>query len=69
MSGRRDADDGEIWRFAIAGGWCIVTKDEDFALRHRTEPGGPHIVWLPIGTSTNPTLFQWLEPLCVGIVR
>ena len=32
--GLRDADDGEIWRFAIAGGWCIVTKDEDFAVRH-----------------------------------
>jgi len=27
--GLRDADDAEIWRFAITGGWCIVTKDED----------------------------------------
>ena len=31
--GLRDADVGELWQFAIAGGWCIVTKDEDFALR------------------------------------
>jgi predicted nuclease of predicted toxin-antitoxin system len=27
--GLRDADDEEIWRFAITGGWCIVTEDED----------------------------------------
>lgn len=31
--GLRDADDDEIWRFATAGGFCIVTKDEDFAQR------------------------------------
>ena len=67
--GLRDADDGEIWRFAIAGGWCIVTKDEDFAVRHMTETGGPQVVWLRIGNSTNPALFQWLEPLWADIVR
>jgi len=43
--GLRDADDGEIWRFAIAGDWCIVTKDEDFAVRHMTETSGPRVVW------------------------
>ena len=50
--GLRDADDGEIWRFAVAGGWCIVTKDEDFALRHMTETGGQRVVWrvAPLGT-------------------
>ena len=67
--GLRDADDGEIWRFAIAGGWCIVTKDEDFAVRHMTETNGPQVLWLRIGNSTNPALFQWLEPLWTDIVR
>ena len=67
--GLRDADDGEIWRFAIAGGWCIVTKDEGFAVRHMTQAGGPQVVWLRIGNSTNPVLFQWLEPLWPEIIR
>jgi predicted nuclease of predicted toxin-antitoxin system len=67
--GLRDADDGEIWRFAIAGSWCTVTKDEDFAVRHMTETSGPQVVWLRIGNTTNPALFQWLEPLWADIVR
>lgn len=67
--GLRDADDGEIWRFAITGGWCIVTKDEDFAVRHMSETGGPQVVWLRIGNTTNPTLFQWLDPFWADIVR
>ena len=67
--GLRDADHEEIWRFAIAGGWCIVTKDEDFAVRHMTETSGPQVVWLRIGNSTNPALLQWLEPLWANIIR
>jgi len=35
--GLRDADDDVIWQFATSGGWCIVTKDEDFAIRRMTE--------------------------------
>ncbi len=67
--GLRNADDGEIWRFALAGGWCIVTKDEDFAVRHMTQTGGPQVVWLRIGNSTNRVLFRWLEPLWPEIIR
>lgn len=67
--GLRNADDGEIWRFALAGGRCIVTKDEDFAVRHMTQTGGPQVVWLRIGNSTNRVLFRWLEPLWPEIIR
>lgn len=68
-AGLQDADDDEIWQFAIAGGWCIVTKDEDFAVRLMTETSGPQVVWLRIGNSTNPALFQWLDPLWANVVR
>lgn len=67
--GLRDADDDAIWQFAIAGGWCIVTKDEDFAIRRMTEMRGPSVVWLRIGNSTNPALFQWLSPLWTNVVQ
>jgi predicted nuclease of predicted toxin-antitoxin system len=67
--GLRDADDDEIWRFATAGGFCIVTKDEDFALRHLADPSGPQVVWLRIGNSTNPALLEWLQPLWGDVAR
>jgi hypothetical protein len=34
-----------------------------------TETSGPQVVWLRIGNTTNPALFQWLEPLWADIVR
>ena len=67
--GLRDADDDEIWRFATAGGFCIVTKDEHFALRHMADPSGPRVVWLRIGNSTTPALLEWLEPLWGEVAR
>ena len=41
--GLRDAADDEIWQFASTGGWCIVTKDEDFAIRRITVTNGPRL--------------------------
>ena len=67
--GLRDADDDEIWQFATEGGFFIVTKDEDFALRHMADPSGPQVVWLRIGNSTNPALLEWLEPLWGEVAR
>ena len=67
--GLKDADDDDIWQFAIAGDWCIVTKDEDFAIRRMTEMTGPSVVWLRIGNSTNPVLFQWLSPLWTNVIQ
>ena len=67
--GLRDADDDVIWRFATSGGWCIVTKDEDFAIRCMTDMIGPPVVWLRIGNSTNPALFQWLSTLWLNVVH
>jgi len=34
-----------------------------------TETSGPQVLWLRIGNSTNPALFQWLEPLWADSVR
>lgn len=67
--GLRDADDGSIWNFAIAGGWTVITKDEDFVGRCLGNPAAPAVVWLRIGNCTNPVLFAWLEPLLPVILR
>ena len=60
--GLRDSDDGSIWNFAVAGGWTLLTKDEDFVTRCIGNPAAPAVVWLRLGNSTNRVLFSWLEP-------
>jgi len=67
--GLRDSDDGSIWNFAIAGGWTVMTKDEDFVARGFASADAPCIVWLRIGNCTNRVLFAWLEPLLPGIIE
>lgn len=67
--GLRDSDDGSIWNFAIAGGWTVVTKDEDLIGRCVASSDAPGVVWLRIGNCTNRVLFEWLEPLLPGIIE
>lgn len=62
-AGLRESDDGSIWNFATAGGWTVLTKDEDFVARCLGDPAAPPVVWLRIGNCTNRVLFAWLEPL------
>ena len=68
-TGLREADDTAIWTFAQAGGWVVVTKDEDFAERSLRSVTGPQVLWLRIGNSTNRVLCAWLEPLLPAAVR
>ena len=43
-SGESQANDREIWRYALSVGAVILTKDEDFSIRKILEPAGPVIV-------------------------
>lgn len=67
--GLREADDGAIWRHALAQGRVIVTKDEDFAQRAQTGAAGPVIVWLRIGNTSNAALRAWLVPQLPELAR
>jgi predicted nuclease of predicted toxin-antitoxin system len=60
--GLREAVDDTIWRQAEAGGYVIVTKDEDFALRVNATETGPSVVWLRVGNTSNAALRAWLIP-------
>ncbi len=68
-AGLLKSDDGSIRNFARAGGWVLVTKDEDFAEEEMESHAGPPVVWLRIGNATNRVLFAWLEPLLPEIIR
>ena len=67
--GLRESDDGSIWNFATAGGWTVITKDEDIVARCVGDPAAPAVVWLRLGNCTNPVLVAWLEPFLPEILR
>ena len=67
--GLREAEDRAIWRHAQTQGRVIITKDEDFALRAQIGVGGPMIVWLRIGNTSNAALRAWLAPQFPELVR
>ncbi|HET9637627.1 MAG TPA: DUF5615 family PIN-like protein [Allosphingosinicella sp.] len=51
--------DAEIAACAVTEDLVLVTKDDDFALRH--PPGAYRLVWLRCGNITNRALGEWLE--------
>lgn len=67
--GLRDAEDSEIWRYAIEHKAVILTKDEDFAERCIHTSNSPVIVWLRIGNATNPRLLEWFMPVLPAVLE
>lgn len=49
FQGLADASDSEIWEFAKAHDFCIVTQDADFADRSRLYGSPPKVIWLRCG--------------------
>jgi len=43
------APDDQIWEYAGANNFCIVTQDSDFAERSRLYGAPPKVVWLRCG--------------------
>jgi predicted nuclease of predicted toxin-antitoxin system len=66
--GLREAEDDEIWKYALANEAVIITKDEDFPMRAQQSEPGPVIVWLRIGNTSNHTLRLWLMPQLPQII-
>lgn len=53
------ASDAAIARHATEQGVVLLTKDDDFRLRH--PPGRYRLVWIRCGNLTNRKLRLWLE--------
>ena len=47
--GLRQADDAAIWKYALAEGFTLVTKDEDFYLQGLMRGFPPKVIWLQTG--------------------
>ena len=50
--------DADIAACAVAEGFVLITKDDDFALRH--PPKDYQLVWLRCGNITNRAVRAWL---------
>lgn len=58
-----EADDLAIVRYARRTSAIVITKDGDFQRLATPLPQGPQVVWVRIGNTTNPELFEVWEPL------
>lgn len=52
FEGMTAATDTEIWEFAKAGNFFIVTQDADFAEKSRLYGSPPKVIWLRCGNTT-----------------
>ena len=52
LAGLDRASDDEIWRYAEAKGFCIVSQNSDFSERSRLYGAPPKVVWLRCGNAT-----------------
>ena len=49
LLGMDEAEDIEIWGFAAAEGWTVVSKDADFAQRSMRFGAPPKVIWMRLG--------------------
>ncbi len=60
-TGEVSRTDTHIWREAIAEGYVLVSKDEDFARRRSISDAGPQVVWIRLGNTRRAALLSHLE--------
>jgi predicted nuclease of predicted toxin-antitoxin system len=58
--GLRGATDQDIWNFAAAADFTIVTKDDDFRGLSLLRGAPPKVIWLVIGNCTTREILQVL---------
>ena|SRR5438105_2501747 len=54
----REAEDWEVWNFAVMNGFAITTKDADFRQRSILQGHPPKVIYLAIGNCPNSRLEQ-----------
>ena len=57
-AGLKGRPDHEIWSFAAANGFAILSKDADFEAMSLLRGQPPKFVWIRIGNCTRETLLQ-----------
>jgi predicted nuclease of predicted toxin-antitoxin system len=55
------ASDDDVWNFAAANGFAIVSKDSDFSERSTLRGSPPKVIWLRIGNCTTDSAISVLR--------
>jgi predicted nuclease of predicted toxin-antitoxin system len=65
--GLRGAADEEVWEYARANGFTIISKDSDFQQRSLLYGHPPKVIWLRVGNCTSHHLVQLVTQHAVAI--
>jgi predicted nuclease of predicted toxin-antitoxin system len=65
--GMRDATDTQIWEYAKANGFAIVSKDSDFQARSLLRGHPPKFIWLRVGNCPVSTIEDLLRKQSAAI--
>ena len=63
------ASDQEIWDYAAANGYVIVSKDEDFFHLSGADTNGPPLVWVRLGNCRNTALFAAFDNILSQLLQ
>lgn len=66
-AGLKESSDVEIWEYAKANGFVIVSKDTDFQQRSLLYGHPPKVVWLRVGNCTVQTIEDLLRRYSAAI--
>ncbi|MDP3069034.1 MAG: DUF5615 family PIN-like protein [Opitutaceae bacterium] len=67
--GMKDADDGAIWRYAVAHEMIIVSKDEDFHFLALAPGSTGRFVWVKIGNCRKQVLLEKIRTQLAAMVE
>ncbi len=67
-AGLSNADDAEVWNFAAANGFIIVSKDQDFRQRALLFGPPPKCIWVRLGNCSTTDIARLLERR-IGVIR
>jgi predicted nuclease of predicted toxin-antitoxin system len=63
------APDPEVWEYAKAKGYTIVSKDADFHQRSLLFGPPPRVIWVRLGNCSTATIVQLLRASRAGIAQ
>jgi predicted nuclease of predicted toxin-antitoxin system len=65
--GLKDATDIEIWEYAKANGFVIVSKDSDFRQRSFLFGQPPKVIWVRLGNCSTSEIETTLRSRCAAV--
>ncbi|MGH8675682.1 MAG: DUF5615 family PIN-like protein [Burkholderiales bacterium] len=57
----RSRPDADVWQYAMANGYALVSKDNDFRQRAFMSGPPPKVVWLDIGNAGTEQIAELLQ--------